>query len=107
MAFSRHDRKAALYRSGKTGRHVAEALGVDDALVSHVLAGRRLTGPDAQRVMIYLAGLFGVPVDEAFPETVVAREGAPNFGRTFSHGLTGAGAPSPEPGRAMKPFSTH
>jgi transcriptional regulator with XRE-family HTH domain len=68
VSFSRHDRKAALYKSGRTGQEVATALDVDPALVSHVLAGRRLTGPDAQRVMIYMAGLFGVPLDEAFPE---------------------------------------
>jgi transcriptional regulator with XRE-family HTH domain len=70
LAFNRHDRKAALYRRGKTGMDVARALDVDNGLVSHVLAGRRLSGPDAQRVMIYLAGLFGMPVDEAFPEAL-------------------------------------
>lgn len=75
MPFSRHDRKAELYKSGKTGEDVARALGVTPPLVSHVIAGRRLTGTDAQRVMIYLAGLFGVPLDEAFPE--MAERGIP------------------------------
>lgn len=67
MAFSRHDRKAALYRSGKTGKQIADDLQVSPELVSAVLAGRRTDGPDARRVMTYMAELFGVPLDEVFP----------------------------------------
>ena len=67
MAFSRHDRKAALYRSGKTGKQIADDLGVSPELVSAVLAGRRTDGPDARRVMAHLAELFGVPLEEVFP----------------------------------------
>lgn len=67
MTFSRHDRKAALYRSGKTGKQIADELGVSPELVSAVIAGRRTEGPDARRVMAHLAELFGVPLEAAFP----------------------------------------
>ena len=67
MPFSRHDRKAALYRSGRTNKQVAEALGVSPELVAKVMAGERTTGPDARRVMAFLADLFGVPRSEVFP----------------------------------------
>lgn len=70
MPFSRHDRKAALYRSGRTSKQVADALEVSPELVAKVMAGDRTTGPDARRVMAYLADLFGVPLSEVFPGAV-------------------------------------
>jgi transcriptional regulator with XRE-family HTH domain len=69
VAFSRHDRKAALYRSGKSGKQIADELGVSPELVSAVIAGRRVDGPSARRVMERLAEIFGVPIDEVFPGT--------------------------------------
>ena len=83
MAFSRHDRKAALYRSGKTGKQIAVELEVSPELVSAVLAGRRTDGPDARRVMAHMAELFGVPVTEVFPgsDMVASEPEATRMGR--------------------------
>jgi hypothetical protein len=67
MAYTKHARKAALAGMDKKMLDIALAVGVDASLVSHVIAGRRWTGPDARKVMEYVAGLIGAPVDEVFP----------------------------------------
>lgn len=67
MPFSRLDRKVALLRIGKSHTDIAGACGVERSLVSHVMAGRRWSGTDARKVMEYIAGLMGAPVDEVFP----------------------------------------
>lgn len=67
MPFSRIDRKTALLQAGKSQRDVAQAVGVDETVVSHVLAGRRWSAPDGLLVMRYLSDLFGIPMDEVFP----------------------------------------
>ena len=67
MAFSRVDRKIALLKTGWNNVKVADHLGVDRTLVSHVIAGRRWMGRDARKIMQFLAHRFGVPLVEAFP----------------------------------------
>lgn len=64
-------RKAALVIAGVTNRQVAEATGVDETLVSHVLAGRRLHMPEAQKVMDYVAAISGKPVEDLWPASAV------------------------------------
>lgn len=68
MPITRHDRKAELTRKGVTLRQIASEEGVNETLVSHVLAGRRITGDDAKRVMANIAAKIGSSVDEVFPE---------------------------------------
>lgn len=67
MPLSPVDRKYILMRAGKTQVGVADELGVDFSLVSHVLAGRRLTSPNARRIMEYVARLAGQQIHDVFP----------------------------------------
>lgn len=71
MALMPADRKAELARRLKTQQAIADATGEDFTLVSHVIAGRRLTSPGAQKIMVYVAGVLGLPIQEAFPEAQV------------------------------------
>ena len=68
MHTTRFDRKAELTRRGISNRQIAKELGLHESLVSHVIAGRRLTGDDAKRVMDAVAEKLGTPVELAFPE---------------------------------------
>lgn len=74
MPFSAADRKAELVRAGVTQQSVADACGVDFTFVSHVIAGRKSRSDKAQKVMAYVAGRLGCPVDEVFPPPVVVDE---------------------------------
>lgn len=74
MHTTRYDRKAELARRGLSNRQIAKDLGVDESLVSHVIAGRRLTGDDARRVMELIAEKLGTPVEVAFPELTLAND---------------------------------
>jgi hypothetical protein len=76
MHTTRYDRKAELTRQGIANRRIAKALAVDESLVSHVIAGRRLTGEDARRVMDFIAEKLGTPVEMAFPELSLADDQA-------------------------------
>lgn len=67
MRFSPNLRKAALVQAGISMTEIAHQLGVSGSLVSHVVAGRKQTGPDARRVMGEIARLVGRPVHEVFP----------------------------------------
>jgi transcriptional regulator with XRE-family HTH domain len=67
MGFSRLDRKMALLKIGMNQRRIAEALGIDASLVSHVLAGRRWMGTDSRKIMNFISEKVGVPVAEFFP----------------------------------------
>lgn len=68
MSDHQRTRKSALVMAGITGVRIAEALGVGEDLVSHVLAGRRLHMPDAQKVMGYVAAATGKSIEELWPE---------------------------------------
>lgn len=68
MLVTRFDRKAALARQGITFRDIATEAAVDESLVSHVVAGRRLTGPQAKQVMEVVARRMGSSVSVVFPE---------------------------------------
>lgn len=76
MPLSPVDRKYILMRAGKTQVGIADELGVDFSLVSHVLAGRRLTSPNARRIMEHVARLAGRQVHEVFPVEQTAPEAA-------------------------------
>lgn len=67
---SADDRRAELRRRKTTLQQIGDAVGggVDFTLVSHVIAGRRLSSPHAPKIMTYIAGVLAVPVDIAFPE---------------------------------------
>lgn len=80
MAWSRVDRKVAILKLGLNNRKIAEACGVDEFIVCHVIAGRRLTGWKGQRVVAYLARKIGLPRAEVFPG-YVCRKGRPPQGR--------------------------
>lgn len=67
MTLSTVDRKILLMKAGKSQVDVADECGVDPSLVTHVIAGRKLTSPAAQKVMEYIAHLTGLQVDEVFP----------------------------------------
>lgn len=67
MPFSKLTRKVALLQLNMTNVQIGKDLGVDPSLVSHVIAGRRYGGDDAQRVIRHIASLIGAPVDEVFP----------------------------------------
>lgn len=64
------DRRAELRRRKKTLQQISNAVGegVDFTLVSHIIAGRRLSSPHAPKIMTYIAGVLEVPIDVAFPE---------------------------------------
>ncbi|HKW09739.1 MAG TPA: hypothetical protein VJO33_05120 [Gemmatimonadaceae bacterium] len=74
MHTTRFDRKAELARRAITNRHIAKDLGVSETLVSHVIAGRRVTGQDAKRVTEWIAEKLGTPVELAFPELRLAND---------------------------------
>lgn len=76
MSDHQRTRKAALVLAGITGVKVAEAVGVGEDLVSHVLAGRRLHMQEAQKVMAYIAAATGKTVDELWPELSAPTEAA-------------------------------
>lgn len=65
-------RKAALVEAGVSQQQVAEATGVDAAMVSHVLAGRRLHMPEALKVMGYISAATNRPLDELWPSQTQA-----------------------------------
>ncbi len=67
MPWTRLDRKVALLRIGKSHTDIAKDCKVERSLVSHVMAGRRWSGPDARQVMEHIANLLGAPVMEIFP----------------------------------------
>jgi len=67
MPLTPNDRKIVLLKAGVSQAEVAAACGADNTLVSHVLAGRKLSGPAARRVMEYIARLAGLPVADVFP----------------------------------------
>ncbi len=71
------DRKAELTRLGKTQQAIAAATGGHFTMVAHVIAGRRLTSMTSQRIMAYVAGVLGLPLEEVFPETKQMQETAP------------------------------
>lgn len=68
-ALSPDDRRAELRRVRQTGQAIAEACSENFTLVSHVIAGRRLTSPGARKIMAYIAGRLGLPLELVFPET--------------------------------------
>jgi len=68
MSDHQRTRKAALVLAGITGVQIAEAVGVGEDLVSHVLAGRRLHMPEALKVMGYVSASTGKTIDELWPE---------------------------------------
>lgn len=59
--------KIELLRAGLSQRDIAAAAAVEPSLVSHVVAGRRATGPDARRVRAVIAEKLGAEVDDLFP----------------------------------------
>lgn len=67
MSVSAVDRKIVLLKAGKTQTNVADECGVDPSLVTHVIAGRKLSSPAAKKVMEYIANLADVPVENLFP----------------------------------------
>lgn len=67
MSYTAIDRKDALYRARIASADIARELGVSEALVSLVIAGKRISGPQSRRVMARLAELLGVPVTVLFP----------------------------------------
>lgn len=67
MPFSRLDRKVALVKLSISNADIAEAVGVDQSLVSHVLAGRKRDGDKAQQIIRHIASLIGAPAEEVFP----------------------------------------
>lgn len=72
MHTTRYDRKAELSRRRISNRQIARELGVSESFVSHVIAGRRVTGQDAKRVTEWIAEKLGTPVELAFPELMLA-----------------------------------
>lgn len=67
------DRRAELRRRKTTLQSISEGVSspgqeVHFSLVSHVIAGRRLSSPHAPKIMTYIAGVLAVPIDIAFPE---------------------------------------
>lgn len=68
-ALSADDRRAELVRLRQTGQAIAQACNEHFSLVSHVIGGRRLTSPGARKIMAYIAGRLGLPIEEVFPET--------------------------------------
>ena len=67
MTLSLIDRKILLMKAGKSQVDVADECGVDPSLVTHVIAGRKLTSPAAQKVMEHIAGLANLEIVEVFP----------------------------------------
>jgi len=67
MGMTRVDRKVALLRIGKRHTEIARDCGVDLSVVSHVISGKRWTGPQARKVMQHIANILGMPLDEVFP----------------------------------------
>ena len=67
MTLSPVDRKILLMKAGKSQVDVADECGVDPSLVTHVIAGRKLTSPAAQKVMEHIAGLSDLEIAEIFP----------------------------------------
>jgi len=67
MSITPVDRKILLMKAGKTQVDVADECGVDPSLVTHVIAGRKLTSPAAQKVMEHIAHLAGLQISEVFP----------------------------------------
>lgn len=67
MSITPVDRKILLMKAGKSQVDVADECGVDPSLVTHVIAGRKLTSPAAQKVMEHIAQLAGLPIAEVFP----------------------------------------
>jgi hypothetical protein len=67
MPFSRIDRKVALLRLNLSNAAIAGEIGVDESLVSHVIAGRKRSGPKARQIIRYVAEKIGAPEHEVFP----------------------------------------
>lgn len=62
----------AIYLSGKKHAEVARELGVDPAIISHIIAGRwNLDTEEAAK----LASIVGKTVDEIFPQNGVVSNG--------------------------------
>jgi len=67
MSITPVDRKILLMKAGKSQVDVADECGVDPSLVTHVIAGRKLSSPAAQKVMEHIASLADLRIDEVFP----------------------------------------
>lgn len=61
-------RKNAVRLAGLTQKQIAEAVGVDQGMVCHVLNGNKgWQGPKGRRIMEFIAERLGLPVTTVFP----------------------------------------